>query len=295
MNQKDIIQRFIIENANIRGELVNLTASYQAIIQGHNYSGLLRTLLGETLVAGVLLSAIIKFKGRLTLQFQGKEPLKLVLAQCTDDFKIRGLIQGDPQVTAEGLNSELNKGTLGIIVSQEKVTARYQGIVAWEGNSLAKSVEGYFIRSEQIPTRLWIAVNETSAVGLLLQVLPHESSLKSQPVAADHNWEHIIYLTETLTEEELFNLDFPTLLHRLYSQEEVRLIEPQPVEFGCTCSQKRSENAILMLGQEEAEAELNQKQAIVVKCEFCGKEYVFDRVDVTSIFKKDKGSSSQVH
>ena len=92
-------------------------------------------------------------------------------------------------------------------------------------------------------------------------------------------------------------LDNITLLHRLYSQEEVRVLEQVPIMFRCTCSVKRCESAILVLGQEEAEQELADKQKINVTCEFCNKNYSFDRVDVAAIFKKGGGSlsSTQVH
>jgi len=292
MNDNDFIQRFIIENAHVRGEIVHLTQSYQTIVQQQPYSEAIKVLLGESLVAASLMSAIIKFKGRLTLQFQGREPLKLLLAQCTDEFKVRGLVQGNLNSTKEEFQTAFGEGTLAIIIAQDNRSARYQGIVTWQDN-LAKSVEGYFKNSEQIPTCLWIAVNETTACGLLLQALPHETTLKSQPIQTNSDWEHIIHLTETLTPEELMQLDPLTLLHRLYSQEQVRVFTPHEVEFGCTCSLARSENAIQMLGKEEADAELNEKQAIVVTCEFCGKEYRFDRIDVESLFKRDSGS--QMH
>jgi molecular chaperone Hsp33 len=295
MNQKDFIQRFLIENANVRGELIQLTHSYQEITTQHNYPPTIKKLLGEALASATLLSALVKFKGRLTLQFQGKEPLKLVLAQCTEDFKLRGLVQWQGEGTQEEIMTALKAGVLAIIISQDSSTARYQGVVAWEGDSLATSLEGYFRDSEQLPTRLWLAVNETTVSGLLLQALPSQGTLKTQPVIGDDNWDHVIHLTNTITDEELLTLDPETLLHRLYSQEEVRVFAPDPVQFACTCSVEKSEQAILMLGQEEAEAELNDKQKIVVTCEFCGKEYSFDRVDVANLFKKNEDKPSQLH
>jgi molecular chaperone Hsp33 len=104
-------------------------------------------------------------------------------------------------------------------------------------------------------------------------------------------------LTDTIKPAELVELDNISMLQRLYSQEEVRLFEGTPVTFRCTCSVKRCENAILVLGQEEAEQELEGKQAITVTCEFCNKEYNFDRVDVAAIFKNGghAQSSTQVH
>lgn len=297
MKNKDIIQRFLFDNMNVRGEIVHLSRSYQEITQQHDYPSSVRKILGEALAVVSLLSAIIKFKGRLSLQFRGNDALKLLLVQGTNEFQLRGLAQWQGDLSDADLLNAMTKGQLAVIVNSDSSTARYEGIVGWQGNSLAESIEGYFKNSEQLPTRIWLAVDEHSVAGLMLQPLPKENTLKSQAVTGDNDWEHLIHLTETITPEELLNLDNHTLLHRLYSQEEVRVFEPEAVEFRCTCSIERGVNAIQMLGEEEAEEELKDKQKIVVTCEFCNKEYVFDRVDVAKIFK-DQGSSSssnQVH
>jgi len=287
MNDKDILQRFLFENAPVRGEFVQLSTSYQAIIQQHTYPAAIRRLLGEALVVATLLSAIIKFKGRLTVQFRGKGKIKLLLVQCTQQLHLRGLVQCSDDIAPDELWEALHEGTLAIMMDPDiEGGKRYQGIVAWQGRSLLESIEGYFKLSEQLPTRLWLAVNDTSATGFLLQVMP-----KERPELYQDHWEHLQHLTNTLTSEELLCLDVRTLLKRLYSEEDVRLFDPMPVIFQCNCSVKRSENAIVLLGREEAEHELHEKQKIVVTCEFCNTEYVFDRVDVAQIFKKDENSS----
>jgi len=294
MNNNDSIYRFIFENHSVRGQWVRLNQSYSTIVNQHQYPPLIKKLLGEMLVVVTMLSAIVKFKGRLTVQFQGKSKLKLLLAQCDQDFHLRGLAQWLSEIREEELGALFKEGLMVITIDPDKGGNRYQGMVAWEGNSIAQSIEGYFRTSEQIPTRLWIEVNETSATGLLLQVMPKGMSKSNYD---DNGWEHLIHLTDTITPHELATLDPVTLLRRLYVQEEVRIFQPEPVLFRCNCSVTRSENALLILGREEVEQELKDKQKIVVTCDFCSKEYSFDRVDVAQIFSKgDKPpSSTQVH
>jgi len=298
MNKKDILQRFIFENAPVRGEIVHLGASFETIVSQHPYPPLIQQLLGEMLVASVLLSAIIKFKGRLTVQFQGGDKLKLLIAQCDNEFHIRGLGQWKGDFTAGELLEDLKKGVLVIIIQPESGGERYQGIVSWQGNSLAESLEGYFRDSEQLATRIWLASNEHQTAGLLLQILPGSSPIKDAMPLPDLNWEQIVYLTETLKQQELLMLDNETLLRRLYSHDnEVRLFPGEPVMFQCTCSTEKSENALLLLGREEIDEEIQGKQKIVVTCDFCSKEYAFDAVDIERIFKKGGSSSSstQLH
>lgn len=293
MSDNDLLQRFLFENAPVRGEIVHLNNSFQQVIEQHTYPPLIQQLLGEALAVVTLLSALIKGNGRLTLQFRGAGKLKLLLAQCDHLFNIRGIVQHEGELSPDELLEVQQQGVLAIMIdSDTKNASQYQGIVAWQGESLAQAIEGYFMQSEQLPTRLWLAVNETSAAGLLLQVLPQEKS-----EVFNNQWEHLTILTNTIKPAELVELGNAHILHRLYSQEEVRLFEGTPVTFRCTCSVKRCENAILVLGQEEAQQELEGKQTITVTCEFCNKEYHFDRVDVAAIFKSDghSQSSTQVH
>lgn len=297
MNNNDILQRFLFENMSVRGEVVRLEESFKTIMQQHQYPQLIQDILGEMLVAASLLSASIKFKGRITVQFQGKKALRLLLAQCNHELELRGLAQWQGELTPEQLLADLKQGTLAIMMDPEKEGGqRYQGIVAWQGDSLAESLEGYFNHSEQVPTRLWLAVNKERAAGFLIQVMPRESSQSGKVTEDQNDWEHIQHLTATITPDELLNLDNTTLLHRLYVEEDVRLFAPNPVVFRCTCSVERSENALRLLSEDEIEQELHEKQMIVVTCEFCNKEYQFDRVDVARIFKQGRpDSSTQVH
>lgn len=296
MNNNDILQRFIFENASVRGEIVRLEESYRTIMQQHQYPPVIQQVLGEMLVAASLLSASIKFKGRITVQFQGKNKVRLLLAQSNHDLELRGLAQWQGELTPEELIADLKKGTLAITMDPETEGGQqYQGIVEWQGNSLAESLEGYFNQSEQVPTRLWFAVSQERAAGLMIQVMPRESTRLGKMVGEQESWEHLQYLTSTITPTELLELDNAKILHRLYVQEDVRLFPSRPVIFKCKCSVTRSESALRLLSINEVEEELREKQAIVVTCEFCNSEFQFDRVDVARIFKQGPDSSTQIH
>lgn len=208
----DILQRFIFENAAVRGEIVHLNESFQQIVSQHQYPPLLQRLLGEMLAVVTLLSAVIKFKGRLTVQFQGKGKLKLLLAQCDNQFHIRGLAQWDGELHEDDLPEAFKNGVLVIIMDPEGGGQSYQGIVSWEGHSIAQSIEAYFRNSEQLPTRLWLSVDGHQAAGLLLQIMPETKKPSKKTLTIekfsqfDQAWEDIIHLTETLTPAELLRL-----------------------------------------------------------------------------------------
>lgn len=285
---KDSLQRFIFDKAPVRGEFIHLQESFQTIVNQHAYPKPIRKLLGEALCVAGLLTAILKFSGRLTVQFQGKGNLKLMLAQCDHQFNLRGLVKWDGDLSYEDLMSSINEGVLVITLDGGAKKNSYQGIVPWRGNSLVESIEGYFRDSEQLATRIWLEVDDVSAGGFLLQIIPDNKNDKSE-------WERITGLTSGLNQINMLKLDHETLLKMLYPEDDIRLFDEVNVSFGCTCSRKRSGDAIKLLGKEEAEAELKDKQSIVVTCDFCNREYVFDRVDVAQLFEDDTPPPTDIH
>ncbi|SRR5579883_608851 len=284
MKTNDSLQRFIFDTIPIRGEFIQLENTFQTIVDQHPYPAPLRQLLGEALCVAGLLSAIIKFEGRLTVQFRGKGKLKLLLAQCNNQFQMRGLIKWEGDLSYEDLMEAFNEGVLVIMLDPGLNKNRYQGIVAWR-NSLIESIEGYFRESEQLATRLWLGVDKNRAAGYLLQVIP---GVKSDSIEADmleHQWQQITQITSLLNADTLLETELEPLLQQLYPGETIRIFPEVSISFHCSCSRKRCEDAILLLGREEAEDELKNKQIIVVTCDFCNKEYSFDRVDVAKIFE----------
>ena len=297
MLTNDTLQRFIFENAPVRGEFIRLQESFQTIVNQHNYPQALRQLLGEALCVAGLLSAIIKFEGRLTVQFRGKGNLKLLLAQCTNQFHLRGLVKWEGDMSYDDLMEAFNNGVLVIMLDGGPKKSHYQGVVRWCGNSLVESIEGYFRDSEQLATKIWLSVSDTTAVGYLLQVVPAPQMdvIGIEREIITPHWERMIKLTAKLYPIDLLRIDYHSILKMLYPEEEIRLFPSVPVKFGCTCSRKRGADAILILGREEAEAEIKDKQSIVVTCDFCNKEYIYDRIDVAKIFEGNNLPPTDTH
>lgn len=278
---RDSLHRFLFEKLPVRGELVHLDASWRAALEQIDYPENIRNLLGEAMAASVLLASTLKFDGAMTLQLQGSGPLSLLVVQCTSQMNLRGLARWEGGI--EGLDLQGlagGEGRMAITIEQEGKRERYQGIVPLEGKNLAECFENYFQRSEQLPTRLFLTAGEASAAGMLLQVLPgHERDQNA--------WEHVTTLGATITPEELLQLDAPKILHRLYHEDDVRLFESTPVAFRCSCSRERIGGMLKSLGSAEAHDILEEQGRIEVSCEFCGKQYEFDKVDVEELFSAE--------
>ncbi|OHX34681.1 molecular chaperone Hsp33 [Methylomonas sp. LWB] len=274
MTQQDCLRRFLFEEAGARGVWVRLQHSLQDAKQHQSLpNDAVDAQFGQALAAVVLLSATIKFKGAMILQVQGGGDLRALVAQSSNERRIRGLVRSQPEVNGETLREMIGNGGRLVLTVESDSGEPYQGIVAVTENSLAEVLTTYFRQSEQLDTRLWLFASNTHAAGLLLQALPGESADKA-------DWERLEILAGTVTADELLGLDCEDILHRLFHEEQVRLYEAEPVAFQCSCSRQKIAGTLSALGRSELEAILRERDDIEVDCQFCGAQYRYDKVDV---------------
>lgn len=277
----DSLHRYLFESANVRGELVQLSDSYQGLIQGKPYPQPIAQLLGEMMAATSLLAATLKFQGQITVQIQGDGPVSLLVINSTHKQVMRGTARWSADLpTSTTLPSLLGKGQMTITLISDK-NDKYQGIVSIEHDSLEACLEEYFERSEQLKTKLWLRAGSVDgkpvAAGMLLQVLPEDNG--------DNNeFEHLVQLTHTIKDAELFTLDANTLLYRLYHQEHVKLFEPAAVSYACTCSHERSALALQAIGESEVAAMQLEDGSLTLDCDYCGKAFRFEPLQLKEIF-----------
>lgn len=302
MSDRDLLHRFIFTHVEdeyaagaasgsyaggARGELVQLEAAWQSLLSRSEYPPAVAELLGQAAVAAVLLAATLKIDGKLTLQVMTDKPAEaeasrpggvhLLVMQVSSERELRGLAHWHGELQGEGLGL-MGDGRLVMTIETAR-GERYQGIVPLEGASLAEALEGYFARSEQLPTRLWLEAGPQRAAGLLVQKLPGHDSARN-----DEDWNRVVALSETITRDELLDLPAGTLLHRIYHEEDRRVFDPEPVRFACSCSRERVAEMLRSLGVDEVESILAEQGKVEVDCEFCNARYTFDTVDAAALF-----------
>lgn len=277
----DTLQRFLFKDSCVRGKIIRLDSTLKTIVQQHDFPFEIRELLSQTLCATVLLSAMLKYDGQLTMQFQGEGPLKMLVAKCDNHHNVRGAANWDKESLPSDLKNDFENGELIITIQKNKPNQRYQSIVKINHQSISQSLENYFLQSEQLETRLWLAYDKSreEAVGLLLQKLPDETDAQSQ-------WQHIQMLANTITDKELLNWNNETLLTQLFNEETIQLFEPQPVRFYCPCNVEKMLNAITVLGEEEALSMLSVNRLIEVTCEYCNKQFEFNADEIKRLFTR---------
>ncbi len=273
----DKLHRYLFENADVRGELVQLEESYQQVLSTHQYPNVLQSLLGELMVASSLLTATLKFKGDIAVQIQGDGPVSLAVINGNDQQQLRGIARWEGELSDEAnLQTLFGKGYIVITLTPDD-GERYQGVVALEKPTLSACLEDYFMQSEQLPTSLYLFADGQRAGGLFLQVLPSDN---------DHteDFDHLNQLTATIKQEEMLSLSATDILHRLYHQEQVRLFDADVISFKCGCSKERTAQAILTIPKEEIYSIIEEHGEVEMGCEYCNTYYRFDSIDIEALF-----------
>ena len=312
------LQKFIFDGLPVRGMIVRLTDSWQEVLKRRADSGgwapAVRDTLGQMAAASVLMQANLKFNGALILQVHGDGPVQLAVAEAMSDlrFRVTAKVQGDVAADARfgDLVNQHGDGRCAITLDpldRQPGQQPYQGVVPLESpdggpvGDVATMLEHYMRQSEQLDTRIVLAADGNAACGLLIQRLPvegqgnlaGESSLAQKAEIDDEAFTRIAHFASTLTATELLTLDVPTILHRLFWEEPLRVFEPQAPEFACSCSADRVRNMLRNLGRDEADAIVEERGEIEIGCDFCGTQYRFDAVDVGALFAPSGAPAGQ--
>ena len=269
----DFVQKFLFDDLPVKGSFVRLSSAWQEIQSCARPHESCRTLLAEALCSAALLSSNIKFRGAVSLQIQSDNFLRLLLGQCTHDGRLRGIAQ----VRAESPASVLAPSVLAINLEPESGASPYQGIVEMNELGLVAALEKYFMHSEQLQTRFWLAANGEVCGGLMLQRLPDANP--------DHDgWERVQTLAAHVQSHELRDLETESLLRHLFPEDDIRLFKPAKLMFGCSCSSGKVVGMLVALGEEELLDLLESRDLVEVRCEYCGRDYHYNRTEVTNLF-----------
>jgi molecular chaperone Hsp33 len=312
----DTILPFEVSALDLRGRIVRLGPAVDAILSGHDYPLPIAKLLGEAVVLTVMLGSALKFEGRFILQTQSDGPVRMLVVDFTSPGKVRACARFDAERVAAAIASGedkpaqlLGRGHLAMTIDQGTDMSRYQGLVPLEGKDLEHAAHEYFLRSEQIPTRVRLAVAEEfrggenggarrrwRAGGILLQFLPKSPERARQadlhpgdappgteaPVPyEDDAWVEGRSLVETVDDIELIDpaLSSERLAYRLFHERGVRVFRPAAVQAQCSCSRQTVENMLQSFPQEDRD-DMVEDGKITVTCEFCSSIYVFEPAEI---------------
>lgn len=279
MQSADSLIRYTFANVPVRGELVQLEQSYQRLVAGHEYPALVRDLLGELMAVTSLLSATLKFDGHINLQLQGNGALNFATVNGSQQQELRGVARLTREPEDESFAELVGDKAYLMITLSPNDGERYQGVVEVKAtdSGLGQAVERYFTQSEQLRTRVWLHASAERVGAIFLQALPGQEDESAR------GFDHLATLTDTITADELNQLEANIVLHRLYHEDDVIVYEPMPVRFFCGCSHERSMNALYSVPLDELKDIIQTDGEIRLTCDYCLSEYTYDESDLAAI------------
>ncbi|OZA30776.1 MAG: molecular chaperone Hsp33 [Hydrogenophilales bacterium 17-61-9] len=280
------VRSFLFEQLDIRGAWVQLGPAWREMTAGRNYAGPVHDLLGQLAAVTTLISANLKQAGLLTFQLRGDGAVSLLLMDCDEQLRLRGMARADVDAAAGSLPALLGAGSLTLTLDQAGMRQPYQSHVPLQGESLAGVFEHYLAQSEQAPTRLWLAANPETAAGLFLQALPG-AALRD----AD-GWNRVQVLADTVRADELLELGSIKLIERLFAEEDVRVYDPRSVSYHCPYDLEKIHAMLQSVGQAECDAIIAGQGEIRVHDDICNHEYVLDAAAVAALFTPNGTSQS---
>ncbi|MBI1365529.1 MAG: Hsp33 family molecular chaperone [Alphaproteobacteria bacterium] len=291
----DRVLPFQVAQTAVRGRVVRLGAAIDDILAAHPFAEPVKELLGEATALVALMGAALKFDGRLIFQAQGDGPVSALIADYAADGSLRATatMAGEIKDGARGLRALMGKGHIALTIDQGPDMDRYQGVTSLDADNLAAAAVAYFDQSEQIPTALKLAVGRVSrpgererwrAGGVIAQFVPSEGGERARGEAAltseadSETWNRAAAFLETTEADELLDpgVSAETLLYRLYHENGVRVFRPSPLRAECHCNAGKIA-AVLARYDEDQLADMVDEGYIRVSCEFCRREYLFDR------------------
>lgn len=299
----DRILPFQIEALDVRGRVVRLGPAIDRVIERHAYPAPVSKLLGEAVALTVLLGSALKIDGRFQLQTRSDGPVGMLVVDFEGPDRVRACARFDKErlFDVRGSGALLGHGHMALTIDQGPESARYQGVVALDGGGLEDAAHAYFRQSEQIPTKVRLAVAETlgkgaahswRAGGLLVQFLPEAPERMRAPdldpgdapagaetsdVPEDDAWVEAQTLVATVEDHELIDptLEPERLLIRLFNERDIRVFESRGVREACRCSRERVLGMLKSFTADDRRDMRADDGSIEVTCDFCSSRYGF--------------------
>ena len=287
----DTIKRFIFNDKDIRGEIVQTCQAYRSLVADHAYPRNIRRLMGEMQAAITLMTETVKFQGSIMLQLRGNGDLVYAYINSNENQETRGLASWNGDIDEFcHWTKLLGKDPILTITIIPEEGARYQGIIDLSHDHLNECIEDYYRSSVQIETRVWLYCDPDTekAAGILLQKLP-----TANPEKLESDFNHITTLTDSMTEGEILSLESDDVLYRLFHQESVNTFPTKPISMKCVCSKDHFRDSLICLGAAALEDIIREQGKISVNCQSCGKTFTYDPEEAQAIIAEARKQEAE--
>jgi molecular chaperone Hsp33 len=285
--------KWLSSPGNIRVVSIEATNLMSELIAQQGLQGLAQVGYGEAVVASLLIASSHKSMESINMNAQGSGVFKQAMIDATPDGRVRGFLieETNPEMHtygAQGRNGPWGTGVLSVLYTQNfEGKYPYKGMVPISTGHFDEAVNDYFRDSEQTLGKVGLAVGfdkdrKFKARGILIQALGGATPEELDAIRA-------------LKVEDLRNTAFladdeakvKTEVSSLLAGRNFEIVEQRELNRFCTCSQERTERALLLTGEHDVMEALGNDGFMTVTCDFCRTDYKITRERLKSIFSRD--------
>lgn len=275
----DLIKKFIFKELNIKGQHLQLTSSWQKMIAERHYPNCIISLLGELTAITAMLANGLKHEGKITIQIQGTGAVNLLVVEVTNKLQIRGVAKTTTIIDDElDINQLLGDEKILVTLQNDITNKHFQSYVLREKNSIAEAFANFLTKSDQLPSKLWLAADKNSVGAVIIQKMPATDGIDND------GWNRINHLANTVTQKELISLDTEELINLLFNEELVELFAGEEIKYFCPKNNKKIADMLISLGKEECLKIISEQKEIVIYNEMCNYHARYNQQDIDKLF-----------
>lgn len=279
------------------GSIVAFSLDSKSIVKEamkiHKTSPVATAALGRLLTATSIMGIMLKGKDdTVTVRIKGDGPIGRLITVADSQGNVRGTID-NPQIDLP-LNSKgkldvggaVGKNGTVFVTKDLNLKEPYNGQTALVSGEIAEDITNYFATSEQIPTvcSLGVLIDTDCSVkvagGFIIQLLPFADTDVISKL--EENIKNLDPVT-TMLENGLNEMD---MLKKALNGFELEVLGEYDVEYKCTCSKERVDNALKSLGKKELQKMLDEQGEAEITCHFCDTVYHYDKNDLKALIKE---------
>lgn len=249
--------------------------------------------LGRMLTAGVLMGAMQKSeKDKLTLKMDGGGEARGIIVTSYANGNVKGYI-GNPQVNLPAnskgkldVGGAIGKDGELLVIRDMGLKEPYVGRVPIYTGEVGDDLAYYFTVSEQVPSAVALGVlvdtnlKSKAAGGFIIQMMPGADEMLADILM--YRLEEIPSVTEMISSGKTIE----EILQYVFEDMDLKLLDSSVPKYSCDCSREKVEGALISIGRKELEDIYKDNKDEEIKCQFCGKEYLFTSKDIKDILDR---------
>ena len=296
------VAKFLAHEGRVSLVCANTTEMINEIKEIHDLTPTTTAAMGRfaTITGMMGFTEIKETEDYLTVQMNGKGPMGTLISVvrreaftskvkvCADNSHVELPLKPNGKLDVSGAVGK--NGFLNVINKNEVTDTNYTGLVPLVTGEIAEDFTEYFAKSQQKPTviALGVLVNKNgvkAAGGYMIQLMP--DATEEDIVAIEKALEIAPSISQMIDE----NKSLEEIARIITGDENIMILAQElDMKYECDCSIEKFERGLISIGKEELEKIIEEDGQANIVCNFCKKEYNFDKNELEDLLRQSKNN-----